>query len=109
MGATQTGRVTLNFRPQRRTALNFRPKIMQLDIITPDRKVFSGEASSVTFPGTEGQFQVLNDHAPLVSTLARGPVTVATATGQQTFTVDGGVVEVLRNKVLVLAEAVLAA
>ena len=83
--------------------------VMQLDIITPDRKVFSGEASSVTFPGTEGQFQVLNDHAPLVSTLARGPVTIATATGQQTFTVDGGVVEVLRNKVLVLAEAVLAA
>ncbi|MBO0939434.1 ATP synthase F1 subunit epsilon [Fibrella sp. HMF5335] len=82
---------------------------MQLDIITPDRKVFSGEASSVTFPGSEGQFQVLNDHAPLVSTLARGPVTVVTATGQQMFTVDGGVVEVLRNKVLVLAEAVLAA
>ena len=83
---------------------------MQLDIITPDRKVFSGEATSVTFPGIEGQFQVLNDHAPLVSTLARGPVTIQTAgAGPQVFTVDGGVVEVLRNTVLVLAEAVLAA
>lgn len=81
---------------------------MQLDIITPDRKVFSGEASSVTFPGSQGQFQVLNNHAPLVSTLARGPVTVATGSGTQTFTVDGGVVEVLNNKVLVLAEAVIA-
>lgn len=82
---------------------------MQLDIITPDRSVFSGEATSVTFPGSEGQFQVLNGHAPLVSTLDRGPVTIVTASGQQTLTVDGGVVEVLRNRVLVLAEAVLAA
>ncbi|GAB3333600.1 hypothetical protein GCM10027299_41300 [Larkinella ripae] len=82
---------------------------MHLEIITPDRKVFTGEATAVTFPGTEGQFQVLNDHAPIVSTLARGPVTIATGTGTQTFTVDGGVVEVLNNKVLVLAEAVIAA
>ncbi|WP_420148344.1 ATP synthase F1 subunit epsilon [Spirosoma sp.] len=81
---------------------------MTLDIITPDRKVFSGEASAVTFPGSEGQFQVLNDHAPMVSTLDRGPVIVQTASGQQTFTVDGGVVEVLQNKVLVLAEAIVA-
>jgi F-type H+-transporting ATPase subunit epsilon len=82
---------------------------VQLDIITPDRKVFTGEATSVTFPGSEGQFQVLNDHAPLVSTLARGTVTIATSGGVKTYTVDGGVVEVLRNRVLVLAEAVLAA
>ena len=81
---------------------------MTLEIITPDRKVFSGEVTSVTFPGIEGQFQVLNDHAPLVSTLARGPVTIQAASGQQAFTVDGGVVEVLRNKVLVLAEVVIA-
>ncbi|GAB3564244.1 hypothetical protein GCM10027578_09370 [Spirosoma luteolum] len=81
---------------------------MTLDIITPDRKVFSGEATAVTFPGSEGQFQVLNNHAPLVSTLARGPIVIQSATGQQTFTVDGGVVEVLQNNVLVLAEAVIA-
>lgn len=80
---------------------------MTVDIITPDRKVFSGEASAVTFPGSEGQFQVLNDHAPLVSTLAKGQVIVQTTSGQQTFTVDGGVVEVLQNKVLLLAEAVI--
>ncbi len=80
---------------------------MTLDIITPDRKVFSGEASAVTFPGSQGQFQVLNDHAPLVSTLAKGPIVVQSAAGQQTFTVDGGVVEVLQNKVLVLAESIL--
>jgi len=82
---------------------------MQLEIITPDRKIFAGEATAVTFPGSEGQFQVLNSHAPLVSTLARGPVVIQTATGTQQFTVDGGVVEVLNNKVLVLAEAVVTA
>ncbi|AKD58170.1 ATP synthase F1 subunit epsilon [Spirosoma radiotolerans] len=79
---------------------------MTVDIITPDRKVFSGEANAVTFPGTQGQFQVLNNHAPLVSTLDKGQIVVQTASGQQTFTVDGGVVEVLQNKVLVLAEAI---
>ncbi|GAB4015479.1 hypothetical protein GCM10028773_05650 [Spirosoma koreense] len=82
--------------------------IMTVDIITPDRKVFSGEATAVTFPGSEGQFQVLNNHAPLVSTLDSGPIIVQTTSGQQTFTVDGGVVEVLQNKVLVLAEAIVA-
>jgi len=81
---------------------------MTLDIITPDRKVFSGEATSITFPGSEGQFQVLNDHAPLVSTLDRGPIVVQSAAGQQVFNVDGGVVEVLQNNVLVLAEAIVA-
>lgn len=81
---------------------------MTLEIITPDRKVFAGEVSSATFPGTGGQFQVLNNHAPLVSTLAKGPIVIGSAAGSQTFIVDGGVVEVLRNKVLVLAESVAA-
>lgn len=80
---------------------------MNLEIITPDRKVFGGEAVAVTFPGTEGQFQVLNDHAPLVSTLGKGEVVIDTGAGKQTLVVDGGVVEVLHNNILVLAEAVL--
>ena len=81
---------------------------MHLEIITPDKKVFAGEANAVTFPGTEGQFQVLNNHAPLVSTLGVGDVVVETAAGaKQTYRIDGGVVEVLKNKVLVLAEAII--
>ncbi len=81
---------------------------MKLEIITPDKKVFAGEARSVTFPGTEGQFQVLDNHAPLVSTLGIGDIIVEGATtGRQVYRVDGGVVEVLRNKVLVLAEAII--
>ncbi|REA56007.1 ATP synthase F1 subunit epsilon [Dyadobacter luteus] len=80
---------------------------MHLDIITPDKKVFNGEATAVTLPGTEGQFQILNRHAPLVSTLGKGEVVVDVSGTKQTYTIDGGVVEVLNNKVLVLAEAIL--
>lgn len=80
---------------------------MNLEIIIPDKKVFSGEATSVTFPGTEGQFQVLNNHAPLVSTLGTGEIVIDSTSGKQVYTVDGGVVEVLNNTILVLAEAIL--
>jgi F-type H+-transporting ATPase subunit epsilon len=80
---------------------------MHLDIITPDKKVFAGEANAVTLPGTDGQFQVLNNHAPLVSSLKRGDVVIDISGAKTTYTIDGGVVEVLNNKVLVLAEAVL--
>lgn len=76
---------------------------MNLEIITPDKKVFSGEVEVVTLPGTEGSFQVLKDHAAIVSTLGKGILKA----DKQEFTIDGGVVEVLNNKVLVLAEAVL--
>jgi F-type H+-transporting ATPase subunit epsilon len=76
---------------------------MNLEIITPDRKVFSGEVEIVTLPGSDGSFQVLKDHAAIVSTLGKGILKA----DKQEFTIDGGVVEVLNNKVLVLAEAVL--
>ncbi len=81
---------------------------MHIELITPDKKIFAGEAISATFPGTAGSFQVLNHHAPLVAILGKGDVVVdGGPTGTQTFAVDGGVVEVLNDKVLVLAEAVL--
>jgi F-type H+-transporting ATPase subunit epsilon len=79
---------------------------MYLEIITPDKKVFEGEVSSAQFPGTQGSFEVLNNHAPLISTLENGRIRVTSAAGNQFFHVDGGVVEVLKNKIIVLAEAV---
>ena len=77
---------------------------MHLEIITPDRKVFEGEVSAVRFPGTDGSFEVLNNHAPLIAALREGDVTV-TGTGGGTFHISGGIVEVLRNQVIVLAES----
>lgn len=79
---------------------------MYLEIITPDKRVFEGEVSSAQFPGTQGSFEVLNNHAPLISTLENGRIRVTGANGNQYFNVDGGVVEVLNNKIIVLAEAI---
>ncbi len=81
---------------------------MQLEIITPEKKVFEGEVSEASFPGASGSFQVLNSHAPLVSALAKGTVSfTAKDGGKQSMIVDGGVVEVKDNVIVVLAEKVL--
>ena len=81
---------------------------MHLEIVTPDKKVFEGEVIAATFPGTDGSFQVLNNHAPLVSTLAKGMIVFRDKEEyEQEVIVDGGVVEVLNNRVIVLAEAVI--
>ena len=79
---------------------------MYLEIVTPDHKVFEGEVISVTFPGTDGSFQVLNNHAPLLSTLKKGLIIYKDKKNEYDVMVDGGVVEVLNNKVVVLAEAI---
>ncbi len=78
---------------------------MFLEIITPDKKVFSGEVTSVTVPGADGQFQMLNNHAPIISSLGKGKVKVKTAKETLEFSVNGGVVEMMKNKVVVLAES----
>ncbi|MBB6500825.1 ATP synthase F1 subunit epsilon [Pedobacter cryoconitis] len=79
---------------------------MKLEILTPDKKVFEGEVTAVTVPGTMGSFQILKDHAPIISTLEDGPVIIKSKTDEQTFIIKGGVVEVLKNKIIVLAEGV---
>lgn len=80
---------------------------MYLEIITPDRTVFEGEVESAKFPGSEGSFQVLENHAPMISSLGRGTVTYKNKAGEHELEVDGGVVEVLKNKVILLAESVI--
>lgn len=82
---------------------------MILDILTPDKKVFSGEVSSVQVPGTKGSFTVLDNHAPIISTLEMGNVKIRSKEGEQTFRINGGVIEVLKNKVTVLAESLIPA
>ena len=77
---------------------------MHLEIITPEKKVFTGEVISATFPGTDGSFQVLNDHAPLISSLKTGYVEYRDKKEEYEIEITGGVVEVLNNNVIVLAE-----
>jgi len=74
--------------------------------MTPDSQVFEGDITSVTVPGTSGSFEVLENHAPIVSTLERGKVIVRTGSGEQIISIIGGVVEVIHNNVTVLAEGV---
>ena len=79
---------------------------MHLEIITPDKKVFSGEVESIKLPGAEGSFGILNNHAPIIATLKKGTVKVTDSKKVvENFEINGGVVEVLNNKVIVLAEA----
>lgn len=78
---------------------------MELEIITPEKELFSGEISSVKLPGTNGGFEILNNHAPIISTLTKGEIQVATNDkSTKTFEVNGGVVEMKNNKIIVLAD-----
>ncbi|MFY0601134.1 MAG: ATP synthase F1 subunit epsilon [Cyclobacteriaceae bacterium] len=83
---------------------------MFLEIVTPDEKVFEGEVQSASFPGSDGSFQILNNHAPLISTLGKGGIRLEKLVDkrleEENWMVDGGIVEVLNNKVTVLAEKI---
>ena len=77
---------------------------MKLTIVTPEKTIYDGEAISVAVPGTKGAFEVLDNHAPIISSLQGGVITVKTADGVQEFTVRSGCIEVARNSVSICAE-----
>ncbi|MCC6817498.1 MAG: ATP synthase F1 subunit epsilon [Bacteroidia bacterium] len=76
---------------------------MQVDILTPDKTLFSGDAKVVTLPGVNGSFQIMDMHAPLISALSVGTVIVDNGNEKLEFAVNGGIVEVLSNKIVILA------
>jgi F-type H+-transporting ATPase subunit epsilon len=81
---------------------------VKLDIITPDKKIYSGSVRSVRVPGQKGSFQVLKDHAPIISTLGRGIVVIVADDDAVTeFNISGGVVEVKQDKIILLADSLL--
>lgn len=75
---------------------------MLVEILSPENTLFTGEATLVTLPGSNGSFQIKNNHAALISSLVAGNVVVTSDQGTQHFEVTGGLVEVLSNKVIVL-------
>ncbi len=78
---------------------------MNIEIITPDKTLFEGTASLVQLPGIDGSFEILNNHAPLISVLGKGKIKIKDGNKEpEYFEVNGGVVEVLQNKILILAE-----
>ena len=90
---------------------------MHLEIVSPEAKLFSGEVESLTVPGASGSFQVLNNHAPIVSTLTKGQVKIQgninldetnqifTQEGANTFfDIQSGAIEMRDNKVILLTD-----
>lgn len=96
---------------------------MHLDIITPEKKIFTGEVDAVQLPGLDGLFQILNGHAPIISALSEGTVKLDLANNEMEFDdltgeierdtshdkvmrvkIKGGVVEMLNDKIIILAE-----
>lgn len=77
---------------------------LKLKIISPEKVEFGGEVSSVLVPGTKGSFEILNDHAPIISSLQPGVVEYVTAEGRQTLNISGGFVEVQKNIVNLCVE-----
>ncbi len=78
---------------------------MTLEILTPDRKIFSGDVYGVQLPGISGLFEVLDKHAPMVSALKAGKLKILKdKTNTTSYTIQGGFVEVLNNKTTVLVE-----
>ena len=77
---------------------------MTVDILTPDKHLFDGEAIYVGLPGIGGSLGILSNHAPLVTTLASGEIVVRTDNEELSFNVKGGTVEVLNNHVTILAQ-----
>lgn len=80
---------------------------MYLEIFTPEKKVFEGNVTIATFPGSDGSFQVMDNHAPLISLLKEGLVEYKSTESSSSLRITGGVVEVLKNKVVLLADGVL--
>jgi len=82
---------------------------MKLSIITPDKAVYDGEVSSVTVPGSAGSFEILVNHAPIVSSLDEGTVIIRNGKSEEIIRISGGVVEVIHNTITVLAEGIIEA
>ncbi len=79
---------------------------MILEILTPEKKIFSGEVYGVQMPGINGLFEVLDKHAPLVSALQSGKLKILKdKLNTNSYTIKSGFVEVLNNKTTVLVEA----
>lgn len=80
---------------------------MRLEVITPDKQLFEGDINLIQVPGTKGSFEVLRNHAPIISTLDKGIVRIVKENNMETeIDIISGVIEVNQNKIIILAEVV---
>lgn len=78
--------------------------MLKLKIVSPEKVVYDGDAEIVAVPGLLGKFEILNNHAPIISSLTKGTVEYANRKGKQSIDVRGGFVEVKKNEVCVCVE-----
>jgi len=80
---------------------------MNISVLSPDREIFEGTISSVKVPGTGGEFEVLNNHAPVVAALGQGKVRIIKDGGEKmNFEIEKGFIEVLNNEISLLVQGV---
>ena len=78
---------------------------MKLSIVSPEETLYEGEVKSVKMQGIDGKFQVLNDHAPLISALSKGEIKIEEESGEQkSFAINSGLVELAKNEIRILAQ-----
>ena len=77
---------------------------MTVEILTPEKKFFSGDAESIMLPGADGKFEILKDHAPLISSLKEGEIRIRQNGKDTSVKIKSGFVEVLNNKINVMVE-----
>lgn len=80
---------------------------MHLEIITPEKRLYAGEIKLIQLPGSLGSFEIMNNHAPIISTLGKGTIKIISIEGaSKFFEIEGGVIEGKQNNIIVLAESV---
>lgn len=78
---------------------------MKLSIVSPEETLYEGEVKSVKMQGIDGKFQVLNNHAPLISALSKGEIKIEEESGEQkSFAINSGLVELAKNEIHILAQ-----
>lgn len=78
---------------------------MQVELVTPEKKLFSGEATAVNMPAIDGMVEILDRHAPMIAALKQGRVKITSKAGEKLIDITGGFAEVLNNNVVILAES----
>jgi len=78
--------------------------MFKIEILSPSKSIFKGEADIVILPGQNGEFGIMTGHAPLLSNLKKGRIRVKTQGGEKTFQIEGGFVEVDEKGVIVLSK-----
>ncbi len=77
---------------------------MKVKITKPDNILYEGEATLLQLPGTGGKFEVLENHAPIISSLGRGTIRLVSGDGEKTFEIRGGVVKGQQNDMMILVQ-----